>query len=585
MRTLPLLVLLVATTSADELSKAERETHQAVSSVHPSVVTVYTPRKDDFNLTGVAIGGRGVILTLRGPLLDKGSGLLPKHVTVRVPGKGKSVQAEVMDEDADTNTVVLQLPKISVRKLQARRAIDVRLGQWVMLVGNTFGSGQEGQPTVSLGVVSGLVRAGEEVTEVHASTLVNPGSFGAPVVDTGGNLIGIVAYKVTRAGGQTVVIPYDRIRERYRELDRKGARLLSTAPRARRPSRRVTDALGVVAQDAVEKARVALVGVRAGRIEADDKPPPKPDPKAATPKKPRARAPRKPRPVAGKLPAYDRCSGVVVDAKGWIVCPLRVTGWPGPARPLLVDLPDGRSLPAKVLGTDERTRIALIAIKAKDLPVLPAAPRGVRTGSFVLALGFPHEEPERATPQVTFGIVSRTRALGRLHVAMQAVQTDAGVAGGNRGGPLVDLEGRFVGVLLDVNDTSGQGYATRMAGAYVGNAGLGFALPPSVLDAIVPRLAKGVRFRLGFLGVSTRKGERGLDVLNVVEKNSKGVPTTAAKAGLKKGDVLVRIGKTALKEQRDLQAALAYVTVGDKLEIEFLRGDETKTVTVELGER
>ncbi|MHC4960257.1 MAG: trypsin-like peptidase domain-containing protein [Planctomycetota bacterium] len=582
MRRVALVLLLAAVAAGDELSKAERETRQAVSAVHPSVVTVYTTRKDDFNLTGVAIGGRGVILTLRGPLVDKRSGLVPKQVTVRVPGRGKSVQAEVMDEDADTNTIVLQLPKISVRKLQARRAVDVRLGQWVMLVGNTFGSGQEGQPTVSLGVVSGLVRSGEAVTEIHASTLVNPGSFGAPIVDTGGNLIGIAAYKVTRAGGQTVVIPYDRIRERYRELDRKGARLLSTAPRPRRPSRRVTDALGLVAQDAAERARVALVGVRAGRIKEDDAPAPKPDPKA---KKPKRRGPRKPRPVAGKLPAYDRCSGVVVGADGWILCPLRVTGWPGPARPLLVDLSDGRSLPAKVLGTDERLRIALLSVRAKGLEVLPPAPRDVRTGSFVLALGYPHEEPERATPQVTFGIVSRMRALGGLHVAMQAVQTDAGVSGGNRGGPLIDLEGRFVGLLLDVNDTSTQGYMTRMAGAYVGNAGLGFALPPNVLDQIVPRLAKGVRFRLGFLGVSTRTGKLGLDVLNVVEKNSKGAPTTATRAGLEKGDVLVRIGKTPMKEHNDLRAALAYVTVGDKIEIEYLRGDKRKTVTVELGER
>ncbi len=562
---------LAASAAAGELATAEREIVQAAERVRESVVTVLTEAKLDMDLTGVVIS-RGVVLTLRKPLLVRGR--VPEHVRVRFPGKRKTVDTEPIDDDPFTNTILLQVKKLSTRAIQARRSADTRLGQWVMLVGNTFGAGRENTPTVSLGVVSGIVRDGDRIEAIHASTLVNPGSFGAPVVDAGGGLIGITAFKVTRSSGQSIVIPFDFIRRRYKAIGKKGARVFANKPRKRGKSSRITDLFGMVMEAAAKKAVNTVVGVRAARLESDDKPPP-----------PEKGRPSRTKPVHGTKPAFDRSSGVIISEEGWIVCPLRITGWPRAERSLLVDLADGREFPAKVLGTDERTRLALIQIEARDLIVLEDAGRGIRSGRFALGVGFPHEKPSRATPQVTFGIVSRINALGTLHPAFQAVQTDAGVAGGNRGGALIDMDGRLIGVLLDVNDTDSRGYGGRGRGSYLGNAGLGFAVPMVVIHALAPRMAKGERLRSGFLGVSVIAAKNGLEIVTVFEKNSREAPTTAAEIGLKKGDILLAVGGMELKRVEDLRAFLAQFVVGDKLEVRYMRDGKETTATVELRER
>ena len=290
--------------------------------------------------------------------------------------------------------------------------------------------------------------------------------------------------------------------------------------------------------------------------------------------------------MPGQLEAVDRCSGVVVSADGLILCPLRITGWPESERPLTVDFYRGKSLPARVLGKDERLRVALLKVEATGLEVLPeAGPDSRQVGGFAIALGFPHEDPRRASPQVTLGIVSRTGALGSLHPAFDAVQTDAAVAGGNRGGPLVDIEGRLLGILIDVNDTEGRGYHLRARGAYAGNAGLGFALPMHVVTRILEPLKSGAVLRAAFLGVSAQPVEEGLSIVSVVEKNSKGAQSTAARAGLKPGDILVALGGMELKGGTALRQALAHRLPGEKIEIVYLREGRRHTAIVELGER
>jgi S1-C subfamily serine protease len=276
----------------------------------------------------------------------------------------------------------------------------------------------------------------------------------------------------------------------------------------------------------------------------------------------------------------------VVSADGWIVCPLRVTGWPGAPRPLTVDLPDGRALPARVLGTDERLRVALLAVDAKGLPAFDAAPaEAAATGRFAIALGFPHEDPERGTPQVTVGILSRTGALAQLHPAFEALQTDAGVAGGNRGGPLVDVEGRLLGCLLDVYDADAMGYFTKLRGSYEGNAGLGFAVPIRVLLPLLPRLAAGANLKAAFLGVGVEPADGGVIVVAVTAAASAGAPTAAAAAGLQVGDLLVSIGGVAVSGATGLRDAVGRHCAGDEVEIVFERAGERRTARVTLTER
>ena len=598
-RAILLLALLAAGVQARELRNAESEMARLLERVRPSIVTVITPNPRDRDASGVVVSSDGVILTLRTLLLDK-DGKLPDTAPVRLAGAKTVVQAEVIDTDPESDTALLRVKAARGRTLKCGTLQVVKPGEWVLLVGNTFGSGRESTPSASLGVVSGLVRGHDEIDSAHISALVNPGSVGAPVIDFSGNLLGIVAPRITSAGGQTIVVSIDRVRRVYRASSGGGKRVFSSRPAPRSSTRSLARAFGLVMADAARRGQRALVGVRSAELAAppekkkkeEPKPegpvkPVKPVPEKPKPRKPRG--PRRPKPVRGQLGGYDRSSGVVVANKGgvsYVLCPLRVTGWPGPRRKMTVDLLGGSILAAEVAGVDERLRIALLRVQRADLPLLKNTERSlVRSGRFALALGFPHEFPAAATPQVTIGILSRTGALANVHPAMSALQTDAGVAGGNRGGPLVDMDGNLMGVLLDVHDTNRQGYGSRRVGSYAGNAGLGFALPMDLLDKIIPRLIRGEEIKPGYLGVSTEPVEEGLKVTNVSEKNSKGEATASSRAGLKVGDLLVELSGKGLRSTADLIRLLAARTVGDAITLVWTRAGKRMSATVKLGER
>jgi len=583
MRRAALLLVLGAMAAAGEIDAAERSVQKAAALARKAVVTVITPEARDLDVTGVVIA-TGVVLTVRSPLLLK-DGTLPESVPVRLPGRGTTLDAELLDDDEETNTALYRMTGSHVKPLTTARGEDVHHGMWVLLLGNTFGAGRESTPTLGLGVVSAISRDKEGLRAFHASVLVNPGSVGAPVVDLTGDLIGIAAPAITSDGGQTIVIPYDAIRRTYRQKDGKGARVVGREPPPHRSRGHIADALGEVLEDAARRASPSLVAVRAlplqGEGDAPTEPPPPPKPEAG---KPPPGPPPPPR-VPGAEPGYDRSSGLIVGADGLVLCPLRITGWPNATRELVVDLLDGRSFPAQVLGRDERLRLALLKIKASDLPVLEKAPEeSFRAGGFAVALGYPHMDPTRNTPQLTFGIISRTGALSRLHPAFNALGTDAGVSETNRGGPLIDVDGRLLGVLIDVNDADVMGYMTRARGAYRGNAGLGFAVPWTTLDQVVPRMAEGAVLKAAFLGVGTKEADGGLQVVNVSEKNSKGDPPAAKTADIKKGDVILAINGRPIRTTRELRAVLGELSAGDKATIRLRRGETEREIEATLGE-
>ncbi|MHC4136435.1 MAG: trypsin-like peptidase domain-containing protein [Planctomycetota bacterium] len=580
------LLVLAALAPAGELATAEAAVQKVAKAVRPTVVTVITPNKRDFDLTGVVIGAGGVVLTVRSPLA--GDAEPPSTVAVRYPGKRTTVDADLIDDDRETDTVLYKASGARARAISVARASDVSHGMWVLLVGNTFGQGREGTPTLSLGVVSAVERDSKGVRVFHSSAMVNPGSVGAPIVDLSGDLVGIAAPSITDDGQQTIVIPYDRIRRAYREKGGKGRKVVGRQTPPRRFRDHIADLLGPVLEDAGRRGSRALVAVRALPLPGD--PPKKTETKKEEAKKGDPKAPKKrpvpppPRRVQGARPAYDCSSGLIVDADGLVLCPLRVTGWPQAERKLDVDLLDGQTFSAKVLGKDERLRLALLKIEAKGLPVLePAPPEAHRAGHLAIALGYPHARPKN-TPQLTFGILSRTNALTMLHPAFAALQTDAAVSASNRGGPLVDVEGRLLGILLDVNDTELFGYMSRKRGRFTGNAGLGFAVPWATLQTLVPRLARGEVMKASFLGVRTVEGEGGLEVVQVVEKNSKGVPSGAQAAGIAKGDVILTIGGEKTRTTRELRRVLGAFAAGDKVKVVVRRQGEERELEVVLGE-
>jgi S1-C subfamily serine protease len=571
-----LLLLAAASARGGELAAAEGAVKRAAELARPAVVTVITPDQRDLDLTGVVIAP-SVVLTARSPLLNDRR--LPPSVLVRLPGKGSTLEASLLDDDEKTDTVLYKADSAAgVKPLSPARAEDIREGMWVLLVGNAFGQGRESTPTLSLGVVSAVSREGDAVRTFHTSALVNPGSIGAPVVDLTGDLVGIAANAITADGGQTVVIPYEAIRAAYQSRDGKGSKAVGRPPPPRPISTRVDDDLGKVLSDAARRAGRALVAVRAMPLEGET------EVLAAPPAEPESQDQPKPPPgpppsrrVPGAQRAYDRSSGLVVGEDGLILCPLRITGWPKTSRPLFVDMADGQSFPATVLGSDERLRLVLLKIELTGMrPLEPVPEAEVRAGRLAIALGYPHMRPSEETPQLTFGIVSRTGALFGIHPSFEALATDAAVSESNRGGPLVDVDGRLLGILVDVDDTNMQGYMTRARGAYMGNAGLGFAVPWSVIARILPRLKEGGVLKPAFLGVATTDTRDGLEVVSVTEKNEGGQPTAAKQAKIEKGDVILSIGGKAVRTTRELKLAIADFSAGDKTTVRIRRaGTET----------
>ncbi|MCK6460689.1 MAG: serine protease, partial [Planctomycetes bacterium] len=232
-----LALLLCCVARAGELQVAEGAVKRAAAVARPAVVTVLTPDQRDFDLTGVVIAP-SIVLTARSPLLRDGR--LPPSLLIRLPGKGSTLEASLLDDDEKTDTVLYKSDSAAgVKQLSASRSEDIREGMWVLLVGNAFGQGRESTPTLSLGIVSAVSRDRGAVRAFHTSALVNPGSIGAPVVDLTGDLVGIAANAITADGGQTVVVPFDAIRAAYQSRDGKGSKAVGRPPPPRPVANRV----------------------------------------------------------------------------------------------------------------------------------------------------------------------------------------------------------------------------------------------------------------------------------------------------------------------------------------------------------
>lgn len=558
---------------AGELQSAEAAVQKASQSARPAVATVLTAEPKDSDQTGVLVAP-GLVVTIRSGLLQRGA--LPAEVEVKFPGAPAAVRAKVQADDADTDTAILSVPGAKAAPILAMPGEEVQAGLPVLLLGNTFGEGRESTPSVALGILSWMQRDRAGIHRLATSALLNPGCAGAPVVDLTGRLVAIASGRIVASTGQTALVPWDAIVGAYARKGGPTARLLDRPPGAKPASPGFGDAMTVAVAEAARRGKSALVGIRSGEWREIP---------AGTPADAGAagRRPPAPPPVPGRLAAHDRSSGLVVAKEGLILCPLRVTGWPGPERVLTVDLLDGRAFPAKRLGIDERLRVALLKVEAADLAVLEPAPAAsLERGRFAVGLGFPHEAELLESPQISVGVVSRTGALGRVHPRLRAIQTDAPVSGGNRGGPLVDIEGRLLGMILDVDDTDEGGYASRLRGRYGGNAGLGFAISCETIAEVVPLLREGKVLRTPVLGVSLEPSGDGLRIAEVVEKNAAGEATAAAGAGLRKGDLLLEIAGRPVPTLDALRSLLSELFVDDAVEIAYLREGARRTARAVL---
>ena len=269
-------------------------------------------------------------------------------------------------------------------------------------------------------------------------------------------------------------------------------------------------------------------------------------------------------------------SGFVISSDGYIVTNYHVIA---NADEVNVKLSDNTEIPAKIIGSDQRTDIALLKIESKK--PLQVAKFGdstkARVGDWVIAIG----NPFGLGGTVTAGIVSskgRDIATDTMGIVDDFIQTDAAINSGNSGGPMFNMAGEVIGINTAIYSPSGS------------NVGIGFAIPASTVSKVVDQLKEHGRISRGMLSIKiqdiTPEIADAIDVTEgqgvlVMEVDKGG---SGDKAGLKPGDVIVKVGDSEVKNSRKLQIAVADVPVNTDVKIIVMRDGKQKELKCHITE-
>ncbi|WP_300361530.1 DegQ family serine endoprotease [Hydrogenimonas sp.] len=264
-------------------------------------------------------------------------------------------------------------------------------------------------------------------------------------------------------------------------------------------------------------------------------------------------------------------SGVIVTKDGYIITNNHVVDG---ADEVHVTLPGStKEYTAKIVGTDPKTDVAVIKIDAKNLPAIKMGDSDtLKTGDLVFAIGNPFGVGE----SVSQGIIS---ALGKDSMGINQyenfIQTDAAINPGNSGGALVDSRGVLIGINSAILTRSGA------------NNGIGFAIPVNMVKRVATQLIEHGKVEYGYLGVSISdldpklrkiyKNKEGAVVLNVDPD------TPAQKAGLKRGDLIVKVDDKPIKDASDLKNVIGAIPPGKEVKITYERNKKLETVKVKLA--
>jgi serine protease Do len=260
----------------------------------------------------------------------------------------------------------------------------------------------------------------------------------------------------------------------------------------------------------------------------------------------------------GILRGRGPTTGVIVSPDGYIVS----SSYNFASRPaaITVHLPSGADpLPARIVAQDHTRMIALLKVEAENLPTVPAAPKdSIRLGQWAIALGRTWSEGPTSPPSVSVGIIS---AVGRIWG--KAVQTDAKVSPVNYGGPLIDLDGRAVGILVPLSPRAEE----ETAGVEWYDSGIGFAIPLEDILRVLPRLKEGKDLRRGMLGIVPKDG--GPNAVPIIDQVFDDTP--AAKVGLQPGDQIVAIDDAPISRQAQMMHALGPKYAGETIKLTVKR--------------
>ncbi|MDO8298107.1 Do family serine endopeptidase [Lacisediminimonas sp.] len=267
-------------------------------------------------------------------------------------------------------------------------------------------------------------------------------------------------------------------------------------------------------------------------------------------------------------------SGVIVSPDGFVLTNNHVVE---AADEIEIALSDGRTAPAKLVGTDPETDLAVVKIDLKSLPAITLGSLDqARVGDVVLAIG----NPFGVGQTVTMGIVS---ALGRNHLGINTfenfIQTDAAINPGNSGGALIDANGNLLGINTAIYSRSG------------GSLGIGFAIPVTTVKTVMESIIKNGQVIRGWIGVEPQDITPELAESFGLAKRSgtiiagvlKGGP--ADRAGMRPGDILIAVDGKKLGNTTEMLNSIAQLKPGDRARLSILRREVESTLDVVVGTR
>jgi serine protease Do len=277
-------------------------------------------------------------------------------------------------------------------------------------------------------------------------------------------------------------------------------------------------------------------------------------------------------PPAQQQPVVGQGSGFIISEDGYILTNNHVVG---DADKVTVKLQDGREFKAEIVGTDPQSDVAILKIDGKNLPLLKLGDSDqLEVGEWVIAVG----NPFGLSHTLTVGVVS---AKGRSSVGLadyeNFIQTDAAINPGNSGGPLVDLDGKVVGMNTAIFSRSG------------GYMGIGFAIPVNMVTAIKDQLLKDGKVTRGYLGVVIQpltqdlaesfglKSQQGILISQVSEN------TPASEAGLQAGDVIVELDDKSVNDIGQFRNLIAMTPPGSFRSLKVLRDGKNRQVKIRIG--
>jgi serine protease Do len=273
-------------------------------------------------------------------------------------------------------------------------------------------------------------------------------------------------------------------------------------------------------------------------------------------------------------------SGFVISADGYIVTNNHVVAG-GPngdaVDRVTVTLFSGKEYPAKIVGRDPTSDVAVLKIEATGLPFVEMeASSKSRVGDWVIAIG----NPLGLNSSVTAGIISALqRNIGAGGAYDRFIQTDTAINPGNSGGPLFNLQGKVIGI------------NNRLISPIGANIGVGFAIPAEEAAPVVEALKKGARPERGYLGIGIQAvGERVADSLGIEKNRGEQVTNVVAgqpgdKAGLKEGDIVLKVNGKDVTPDQTLSYIVANTKPGTRIPLDILREGKPTRLTATVGTR